>query len=962
MRNWLSELLGGKPFSEPDTIASEDSELEAFFTGVEYLRQVFRGLAAAPHLAKRLLIIHGVGGVGKSSLLQMNRLFCKRHNIPVAFVSGDQAKTAVDVLRGLADDLIQDGVALPTFAAVLRKYGAIQARVRQKAEDAEGKVSKAAKVLGKATAKTAVKMAASAIPVVGPLVGELGGEGAAAIVGWLHSFLSKPEIDLYLDPAAELTEGFLSDLAQVAEQRRVVLILDTYEQMTNLDAWIRDLFRVLHPNILGVIAGRTTPSVVWDREWRTWMAHAQVEELKPMNEHDMRVLVRRYHAMVPGDEPDATQVEAIVRFARGLPLLATTAVRLWTHYGVPEFQTVKPQAIADVVDQLLREVPETMRPALEAAAVLHWFRKDVLRAVLGQEEVRATYRELRSFPFVRPRTEGLAIHDTFREVMNTYLATHDPERYHTLHKRAAAFYEGQLGEADEKGEKWGEEYKALMLERLYHSFKVHEEEGLELFTALWDSEAYYQVDFLQKVFAAMGSWVLRAPASGKMRYYQGRFELWHNGNPPRAKEILKSLHRELDVNDLELLAMVTLELASASHELAEFDNAIEYCRQSKSLFEQLGDIGGATWALQIMGSAYNRMGAYAQAIESYEGAIERAGAEEYLRGQCLYRVGDPYRRTGQCDKALECFIQSLAIWRRLGHKRMTGLLQGWIGDALRSQYRLDDAFTWFSRSLQTYQELNRQFPGMWELKMEMGNPKYNLARIRLLEGDLDDALRYAEETGEIWETADQTRREMLARLLGRIFHAKGELSRARQHYTESLDLSNWMDHKIDSLLYLTILGYDEATAPSHLDELERLALRHDCWEHLARLRVVQGNLTIDEAHRLADRGEERARLLHDAFAKYSEAMIYALRFNRFLLDHVLGRVIHRCEEQGAEGSTLLTWLADLWRTGKTEEGTPLVEIERIGREREKGDGQPQTQVMRQIEAAMSSLDAVHTGP
>ena len=51
-----------------------DKDLLAYFTDVEHLRNVFKEYVAAPTLTKHLLVIHGVGGVGKSSLLRMFRL------------------------------------------------------------------------------------------------------------------------------------------------------------------------------------------------------------------------------------------------------------------------------------------------------------------------------------------------------------------------------------------------------------------------------------------------------------------------------------------------------------------------------------------------------------------------------------------------------------------------------------------------------------------------------------------------------------------------------------------------------------------------------------------------------------------------------------------------------------------------------------------------------------------------
>ena len=44
------------------------------------------------------------------------------------------------------------------------------------------------------------------------------------------------------------------DIAKAAATRRIVLMLDTFEQMTTLDDWVCQLVRSLHPNTLVVIA------------------------------------------------------------------------------------------------------------------------------------------------------------------------------------------------------------------------------------------------------------------------------------------------------------------------------------------------------------------------------------------------------------------------------------------------------------------------------------------------------------------------------------------------------------------------------------------------------------------------------------------------------------------------------------------------------------------------------------
>ena len=75
-----------------------EKEILTYFTNVENLRIKFKKSVAAPRLSKRLLIIYGIGGVGKSSVLKMFRLHCKSIGVPVGLVSGDNAKSMEDLL------------------------------------------------------------------------------------------------------------------------------------------------------------------------------------------------------------------------------------------------------------------------------------------------------------------------------------------------------------------------------------------------------------------------------------------------------------------------------------------------------------------------------------------------------------------------------------------------------------------------------------------------------------------------------------------------------------------------------------------------------------------------------------------------------------------------------------------------------------------------------------------------
>ena len=87
--------------------------------------------------------------------------------------------------------------------------------------------------------------------------------------------LPHSDIDLLLDPAKKLADDFLADIERVAPKRRLVLMLDTFEQLSALEDWARDLAQRLHPNVLLVLAGRAMPN--WSRAWSGWLAQAHVK-------------------------------------------------------------------------------------------------------------------------------------------------------------------------------------------------------------------------------------------------------------------------------------------------------------------------------------------------------------------------------------------------------------------------------------------------------------------------------------------------------------------------------------------------------------------------------------------------------------------------------------------------------------------------------------------------------------
>jgi ATP/maltotriose-dependent transcriptional regulator MalT len=996
-----------------DMQSNFDSELQSYFTDMEQLRGMFKNYVSAEKLPKRLIVFHGVGGVGKSSLLRMFRLHCKSEKVPVALASGDDAKSVLDVVTRWTEDLKEDGIKFAALSKTLESYRSIQAKVESEAKKTSGQIGN----LTSKTMATVGTVLGSMIPGIGAITGPLGGMGAEALTDWLRGFLSKPDMDLLLDPAKELSADFLEDIAKVAEKKRMVLLLDTFEQMSALEDWVGEIAQKIHPNILMVIAGRKLP--VWNRFWSGWMMNAQVEELKPMTEEVMRQLIHRYYATMRGGEPDPAQVDTIIKFARGLPMVVTSAVQLWVKYGVEDFQSVKAEIVANLVDRLMEGVPSNLIPALEAAAIVRWFDQPILRAVTKQEDMRDVYSELRRFPFVRSRAEGLALHDSVREMMDENLRVQDSERHAELHARAAAYFEKRLEKAT------SEEAERLGLERLYHHVHIDEEMGIKFFQEIAEELTRYRlVNRLRALLNDVNTYPLERENSRLWKkYYDGR--LAHlNACYSDAAEIYQSIDKD-KLSDSRLRAYALCDLGEIwtrrenlgkgetnkqafdilirSQKLVpqmdskliftlfylqriytakgEIAKGLELLQQEHDYFQQQGDLFGVVYMLSSIKALYSVLGDWKKAQDATSAGLKIL---EVLPNNSFLEVRltggyNPWNLiwSGHYAEAENRLADAVALSRQEGYLVVSPNLLRNLALVLGLQKKYAEAFKCFDESVKQFGEKGSEgnlgigigFGFLGKILSDQGNinsAREYLTRSLIIKKQVQDNASTPEVF--IWlGQSYEVRKEHLSQETN-----ADELNEAVSCYSQCLDYRWSGRHYFEcgALTGLVRVKYaqgDIAAIPSLLAEAEQLAQQYEYNDHLASLRMTQGHLAWE-----SDNQDE-------ALAFYQKAMTYALRYNRFLLDELVsGRpqgtplrpIIPYCLERGEEGKKVLIELRDWWKTGVNDigtprpdtisplpEGIPLLEAEKLAREREPGVGSVQKSVLEQIEAALQKSKA-----
>ncbi|MFE7675644.1 ATP-binding protein, partial [Streptomyces albidoflavus] len=419
------------------------------FVGRERELDLFaRNLDGAPSdpTHRFLFHVHGVGGVGKSTLVREWERLAVGRGALTAYVD-DSVHSVPEVMAVVAEQFARQGRPLK---ALEKRLEAHRRRVHEalaaSGADAGGGDGEGAGEGASAVSSAVVRaglVGVGMVPGVGAFAPVVDGErlarGADRFAASLSArFRDQDDVRLVLDPLPALSPVLLAELGRVAEEVPwTALFFDTYENTAPfLDAWLRDLtttdrYGQAPGNLVLTLAGRNRPDPV------LWGDHPDLAArlaLEPLTENETGRLLdaRGIH--------DEGARRAVWEGSAGLPVLVTT---LADHPG----DTVLAGATA--VDRFLgRDAPPEQREAALACALPRTLDEDVCAAAATEEpgDPAALFATLTALPFVAGREGAPRYHDVVRAPMLHLRRTTAPARWRAAHLRLAALHERRYDE------------------------------------------------------------------------------------------------------------------------------------------------------------------------------------------------------------------------------------------------------------------------------------------------------------------------------------------------------------------------------------------------------------------------------------------------------------------------------------------------------------------------------------
>jgi hypothetical protein len=230
------------------------------------------------------------------------------------------------------------------------------------------------------------------------------------------------------------------------EPQTTAIIIDNYESLTLLDAWVRQALVPALPSSAGlVLAAREPPGPGWRRD-SPCNVLLRTLALKTLDRNAVEQLLARFGFA-------QARAHAINQITAGHPLavvLAGSKLRDWAGAMADALLDVN----IDLAQLYLSGIEnKDLREAIEAASVVRRITTPMLSALLPSITAAEIFEGLRRLPFVEVVQDGLHIHDAVRGPVAAALELSDPPRFRR-YQRAAWRYIKSEARRCSPGDMW----------------------------------------------------------------------------------------------------------------------------------------------------------------------------------------------------------------------------------------------------------------------------------------------------------------------------------------------------------------------------------------------------------------------------------------------------------------------------------------------------------------------------
>lgn len=231
-------------------------------------------------------------------------------------------------------------------------------------------------------------------------------------------------------------------LTTLSQMSQVIIAIDNYEKMTEIDRWFRQFFLThTDPAVKVIISGRIPLQGEWV-ESPVWAAKIRSVPLGFFNQEEITAYLRQQNIT------EQSTIHSLHDFTEGHPLALALAGMSVKDDGSSD-SYVNGHSIQQVLTTLTRrwleEVEnETLLQLIEAAAMLKSFNQNTLSTILERDVPYQEFIALTNISFIQPLQEQWSIHELIQDAIKVDLIRRSPERYNQLKQKVIGYYKKRL--------------------------------------------------------------------------------------------------------------------------------------------------------------------------------------------------------------------------------------------------------------------------------------------------------------------------------------------------------------------------------------------------------------------------------------------------------------------------------------------------------------------------------------
>lgn len=777
------------------------------------------------------------------------------------------------------------------------------------------------------------------------------------------------------------TAIFINCLRTLTEHQALVWLFDTFEranQSTQAWVWGQLLEGILQENkiqnIVFLIAGR---EVSIPSEW-----HGRIlpHELSYFTERD----VLDYFKKSNFDDVDPDFVSKLFSLTTGHPLCIAVVMDVIEDLKISgkgfssdildgyEREFEETLVVEFLIKTLLQRVEQNNSDEVEVikrSAITRWFNYETIEFLSEGKEHEKILEKVRLYSFVRPHRNGYTYHEIVIDLLLADWRRLNPNRFVELNQKALEYFQKKEKTAITEKEK-----KDAVVEQVYHKVAINENDGIiffkEQFQRVYD---FYDVaQCMSLLEAVQANPIKRADNQTTTLFYDVLVASMTNQWNIIIGVGEKFLHRQQQQSDMK--ADVLDKIATAyRHKLGgeSLQKAIEFYNQSLEINQRQPRINQRSLrdTLRERAECYRLIGE----LDKAESDLKESQAiakqlqsqsprDEHAVGMGYLYLGNLTRSFDKWEEATEAYQEAVIIFRNLDHYEYNRTLYG-LGYIALQKGAWKEAIRYFEEAHQAFLKsgekygiaatghavgrgyicvkdydraakileesltIFRQFGSEGNVSRLLGD----LGRISYKKGEYDLALHYFTRVFE--REGRKSQNTILLPVLrdnGDLFCDQEAFVKAEESYQEALTIAKNMRGPFDIVqisLRLCHLFYRcgrSQEVPGYIKQIERIMQEYTFFDQLSSLNSVEGHILLDQAN------------YADAFKAYAKACDYAIHYNHYVLEDVFRQLINHIQTKDVtQLEPFYAYIEKYWEENNIER------IESEIRFRETGDNTPQ---------------------